>query len=82
MWLLTRGELVKTWQQELEDTEELDLKRVIVGSVEGFVGQNITELGKFSAKGRAIQLEELFKLYNGRWIAQVGTPGIRIEILR
>ncbi|MDB5358173.1 MAG: hypothetical protein JWN24_4626 [Phycisphaerales bacterium] len=82
VWLLTRGQRVKTWQEELDDIEGLDLKRVIVGSVEGFVGQNITELGKFSAKGRAAQLEELFKLYNGRWIANVGIPGMLIEIIK
>jgi len=82
VWLLTRSPRVKTWQDELEEAEGIDLKRVIVSSVEGFVGQNITELGKFSAKGRATQLEELIKLYNERWIAVLGPPGIRIEVIK
>ena len=51
---------------------------MVVTSVEAFVGQNITELGEFSAKGKLSQLQALFDLYNTRWISQVGTPGIRI----
>jgi hypothetical protein len=51
---------------------------VVVTSVEAFVGQNITELGEFSAKGKADRLRALFDLYNERWVARVGTPGIRI----
>ena len=50
----------------------------MVAAVESFVGQNITEMGEFSARGRAARLQELFRLYNERWIAQVGTPGMRI----
>lgn len=47
---------------------------------DGIVGQNISELGAFSSKGKTIQLNELFKLYNDRWVAEVGTPGIRIVV--
>jgi len=82
VWLLTRSQGLKTWEEELEAAEDLDLKRVIVGSVESFVGQNISELGKFSAKGRAAHLKKLFELYNARWVANVGSPGIRIEVLK
>ena len=55
-------------------------KRQVVNSVESFVGQNITELAGFSAVGKVSQLKELFELYNTRWIAKVGTPGIRIIV--
>lgn len=81
VWLLTRAHRVTIWQEELKTMGGVDLKRVIVDSVEGFVGQNMTELGRFSARGRVVQLTELFKLYNERWIAAVGTPGIRIDII-
>ena len=78
VWLLTRADRVATWKNELDSTEGLDIKRVVVTSVEAFVGQNITELGEFSAKGKFAQLQALFDLYNTRWISQVGTPGIRV----
>lgn len=80
VWLLTRSDRVATWRNEIGGGE-LDLKRVVVTSVEAFVGQNITELGAFSTKGKAEQLKALFTRYNSRWVAQVGTPGIRIEAL-
>lgn len=78
VWLLTRHDRVATWRNELEEFEGVDMKRVVVTSVESFVGQNISELGAFSTKGKASQLAELFKLYNERWVTKVGTPGIRI----
>jgi len=78
VWLLTRAERVETWQRELKKEEAVDTKRVVVTSVEAFVGQNVTELGEFSAKGKADRLRALFDLYNERWVARVGTPGIRI----
>lgn len=78
VWLLTRHDRVATWQHEIAEYEGMDTRRVVVTAVETFVGQNISELGEFSAKGKASQLQELFKLYNERWITQVGTPGIRI----
>jgi len=78
VWLLTRAHRVTTWKNELSDAEGVDIRRVVVTSVETFVGQNITELGEFSSKQKVAQLEELFDLYNTRWISQVGTRGIRI----
>ena len=75
VWLLTRADRVVTWENELKSAEGIDAKRVDVSSVEAFVGQNVTELGRFSAKGKA-----MIELYNSRWVAQVGTPGIRIVL--
>jgi len=80
VWLLTRQDRVASWRHELEEFEGIDARRVVVTAVESFVGQNISEMGDFSVKGKATQLQELFKLYNERWIAQVGTPGIRIVV--
>jgi hypothetical protein len=78
VWLLTRGDRVAMWESALK-SEGLNTSRVVVTSVEAFVGQNITELGSFSAKGKVVQLQALFELYNSKWMSQVGTPGIRIE---
>ena len=80
VWLLTRAERVQTWQREIEKEEGVEPKRVVVTSVEAFVGQNVTELGEFSAKGKADRLRALFDLYNERWVARVGTPGMRIVV--
>jgi len=79
VWLLTRADRVETWQRELKKEEDVETRRVVVTSVEAFVGQNITELGEFSAKGKVDRLKDLFDLYNSRWVAKVGTPGIRIQ---
>jgi hypothetical protein len=80
VWLLTRHDRVATWRNEIDTTDSIDRKRVVVGSVEGFIGQNITEMGSFSITGKVTGLSALFELYNERWIAQVGTPGIRIAV--
>ena len=80
VWLLTRHDRVATWKNELGEFEGVEMQRLIVTSVEAFVGQNVSELGGFSSKGKATQLAELFKLYNERWVDKVGTPGIRIVI--
>ena len=80
VWLLTRADRVSTWQNEMKAEGGIETKRVVVTSVEAFVGQNITELGEFSAKGKADRLRSLFDIYNERWIAKVGTPGIRIVV--
>lgn len=80
IWLLTRADRVATWANEVKSNDELDSKRIVVTSVEAFVGQNITELAEFSTKGKAAQLASLFDLYNSQWVAQVGTPGIRVVV--
>ncbi|MCY2924085.1 MAG: DUF4928 family protein [Planctomycetota bacterium] len=80
VWLLTRSDRVATWRNELDHCEGIDPSRVVVTSVEAFVGQNIAELSEFAADRKVVQLRALFDLYNSRWVAQVGTPGIRIVI--
>lgn len=78
VWLLTRHDRVASWRNELEEYEGVDMKRVVVSAIDAFVGQNISEMGDFSARGKAAHLAELFNLYNERWVANVGTPGIRV----
>lgn len=80
VWLLTRSDRVATWKNELEKFEGVDCKRVVVTAVEAFVGQNVTELGEFSVKGKVAQMQLLIDLYNERWVSQVGSPGIRIVV--
>jgi hypothetical protein len=79
VWVLTRADRVETWQRELKKEKGVDTRRVVVTSVEAFVGQNITELAEFSAKNKVDRLRALFDLYNSRWVAKVGTPGIAIQ---
>lgn len=77
VWLLTRADRVVTWKNELDRCEGLDTRRVVVTAVESFVGQNVAELGNFSARDRIAQLRALFDLYN-TWIDRLGPPGLRI----
>lgn len=79
VWLLTRSDRVAAWQNELK-SEEIDSKRVVISSVESFVGQNISELGEFSASGKKEQLEKLFRIYNDQWVSKCGFAGLRIEV--
>ncbi len=81
VWLLTRQKNVVAWSQYLVDQlSPGDIKRVIVASVESFVGQNVTELGKFSLSGKTNNMLALIEIYNSVWVARVGTPGIQIEV--
>lgn len=80
LWLLTRQTRLLTWQQAIEEIDDIDTSRIVLCSVEAFVGQNITELGMFSSKGKSEQLQALFNLYNERWIEKLGPPGLRIVV--
>ncbi len=80
VWLLTRADRVEVWKVELKKYLGIETRRVVVTSVEVFVGQNISELGKFTSKGKEENLNALFEIYNTHWIATVGTPGIRVVI--
>jgi len=80
VWLLTRADRVPAWKNEIEASEGVDVRRIVITSVEAFVGQNITEMAEFSAKQKATKLAELFELYNSLWVQEVGTPGIRIDV--
>lgn len=79
-WLLTRSDRVPAWLNEVARREGLDKQRVVVTSVEKFVGQNISEMGRFETAATHEQLLKLFDYYNERWVKNLGTPGIRIQI--
>lgn len=78
VWLLTDVERVDMWSRELR-LADLDGGRVVVASVAAFVGQNISEMGGFGRAGKSDRLADLFRRYNDRWNARVGTPGARIQ---
>ena len=80
VWLLTRADRVPVWHAELAKVDGVELKRVVVSSVEGFIGQNITEMGEFSSDGKVTQLRKLFDIYNSVWVDKVGTPSIRVVV--
>lgn len=79
VWLIVRGNRLQFWKDEISRAE-LDHRRVVVAAIELFVGQNVTELGDLSARGKADQLAKLFHIYNEVWIDQLGSPGIRVTI--
>lgn len=81
VWLLTRDDRVTTWKNETSQRlTRRKLARLVVRSVESFVGQNITELGEFSAAGKAEQFKKLIELYNTRWVETIGASGISISM--
>jgi hypothetical protein len=78
-WLLTRIDRIGIWKKELAKLGGIELKRVVISSVEAFVGQNVTEIGRFSSKGKGDGFRRLFEIYNQHW-EKVITPGIQIRI--
>jgi hypothetical protein len=80
VWLLTREDRVASWKNEVSNLFGKRVGRIVVTSVESFVGQNITELAGFSASAKFDRITELVDLYNHRWVDAVGAPSIRISI--
>jgi hypothetical protein len=80
VWILTRADRVIGWRTEVEALEGNDKQRVVVAPVDGFVGQNVTELGGFSHAQRNEQLRTLIEIYNEQCVAAVGAKGISITI--
>lgn len=80
IWLLTREDRVASWKNEVSNLFGKRIGRIVVTSVEAFVGQNITELAGFTAVAKSERIHELINLYNQRWVDVVGNPSIRISI--
>lgn len=80
VWLLTRDDRVASWKNEVSNLFGKRVGRIVVTSVESFVGQNITELASFSSAAKIERITELVDLYNHRWVDAVGAPSIRISI--
>jgi hypothetical protein len=81
VWILTRAARVGLWNQRVRTLGAGERARVVISSVEGFIGQNLTEMGSFVPGTKSSELKRLFGLYNSTWVAQVGTPEMRIHII-
>lgn len=82
VWLLVRAQRLLSWSSEvsLAFASKSIRQRVVVNSVESFVGQNITELSNFSSSERTPTLKKLFDCYNTHWVKALGPASIRIEV--
>ncbi len=78
VWLLTRNDRAIGWRDAVRGGIDARGDQVIVMSMESFVCQGVTVHADFSTAGKVAQLKELFDLYSNRWVAKLGTPGIRI----
>ncbi len=79
-WLLTGEDRVAIWKIEISKRFGKQVSRIVVTSVESFVGQNITELAGFSSAGKIERFKELVELYNSKWVESVGSANIRISL--
>ncbi|MEO1007260.1 MAG: DUF4928 family protein [Planctomycetota bacterium] len=79
-WLLVRSQRLSAWRQELI-AFDVDLRRVVVASIEQFVGQNLSELGECSSAGTREQIENLIQIYHESWVGPLAATGIDIEIV-
>lgn len=78
VWFLTRLRDRERWQTAIDAMFEALSSRVVVADVETFVGQNITEIGKFRTDDVRAELARLFDRYSRHWVPQVGAGGLRI----
>ena len=80
VWIITRDHRVAAWKNEIAQLLGKRVGRVVVASVESFVGQNITELAGFSSSEKLERIAQLVDVYNSKWVDAVGSPSIRISI--
>lgn len=80
VWLLARSHRVAAWQAEVGRIESSLRQRVVVTSVEMFVGQNVSELAAFSLKAKGETLLALFQIYNEVWVSKLGPPSLRVVV--
>ena len=78
VWLLSRGDRVDSWRTELKKALQRDSRRVMVTSLELFVGNDISELARLSIRGKNKYLEDLFAICNEESTASGGAVGVRI----
>lgn len=78
VWFLARLRDRERWQTAIDATFDALASRVVVADVETFVGQNITEIGKFRTDDVRAELARLFDQYRRRWLPPVGAGGLRI----
>jgi hypothetical protein len=79
VWLLVRLQDCGNWQHAVDEQFPQELGgRVFVSAIEKFVGQNVSEIGRFDKTKVAETLAELFRIYNERWLPETARSGLRI----
>ncbi len=79
VWLGVRSSLREKWDNVVDAAfESQHRNRVVVADLELFLGQNVSEIGKFEAALINETLVALFKRYNDVWLPGVGSSGLRI----
>jgi hypothetical protein len=80
VWLLVRESDREKWKNAVDATVPKQLRgRVVVNSIEAYVGQNVSEIGKFETPDTDRTLRDLFRIYNERWLPAAGGSGLRIK---
>ncbi len=79
VWFLTRQSARALWQAEIDKKFGVRAGRIAVVDIESFVGQNITEMGRFQEQGVREQLSRLFRQYSRSWLPSAGAAGLQIK---
>lgn len=78
VWILASAEQLEDWRSVA--AHRLCSERVVVTTIETFIGQSISWHGGFSSKGTAAALSAIIKTYNRHMIDTAETPELRIVI--
>lgn len=80
VWLLVALSSRERWQKTIDKEFGSRAGRVIVNDIETFVGQNISEIGRFDEESEERELLRLFRIYNERWLPTEGAAGLKIVV--
>jgi hypothetical protein len=78
--LLVRSSRLRIWTDELALRSNIRHERLVVTSIESFVGQNISEIARFDSKTSRSTLRELIDIYNHEWVDHLGPATLRVEL--
>ncbi len=78
VWLLTRMRDREKWQNGVDVIFGSAAARIVVADIETFVGQNVSEIGKFNSEEVKRTLARLFARYEEAWLPKFGGGGLRI----
>lgn len=78
IWIITSTEHFGSWFSMASDT--LCNERVVVTTIESFIGQSIARDGGFSSEGTSAALAAIIKTYNRCLIDAVEDPRLRIVV--
>jgi hypothetical protein len=78
VWVLPRLRDRERWRSGIEVLFQDRADRIVVTGVELFLGQNVSELGKFRNEDVRGILNKLFERYESVWLPRAGSSGLRI----